>query len=107
MSKVNYTGGQILTDATPGMKKKHFALNGRRSTAAIPLPSCAGKGKAGCCAVSPVIPERTASWKRCGRFAIAEWDPNREKAEAADQPSVASAFSIDSGRFKAETLSSA
>lgn len=26
MSKVNYTGGQILTDATPGMKKKHFAL---------------------------------------------------------------------------------
>ena len=65
------------------------------------------KGKAGCCAVSPVIPERTASWKRCGRFAIAEWDPNREKAEAADQPSVASAFSIDSGRFKAETLSSA
>lgn len=27
MSKVNYTGGQILTDATPGMKKKHFALS--------------------------------------------------------------------------------
>ena len=26
MSKVNYTGGQVLTDATPGMKKKHFAL---------------------------------------------------------------------------------
>lgn len=26
MSKVNYTGGQILTNATPGMKKKHFAL---------------------------------------------------------------------------------
>lgn len=26
MSKVNYTGGQILVDATPGMKKKHFAL---------------------------------------------------------------------------------
>lgn len=26
MSKVNYTGGQILTDATPGMKKKRFAL---------------------------------------------------------------------------------
>lgn len=26
MSKVNYTGGQILTDATPGMKKKHFTL---------------------------------------------------------------------------------
>lgn len=26
MSKVNYTGGQILADATPGMKKKHFAL---------------------------------------------------------------------------------
>ena len=26
MAKVNYTGGQILTDATPGMKKKHFTL---------------------------------------------------------------------------------
>jgi len=26
MSKTNYTGGQILTDATPGMKKKHFSL---------------------------------------------------------------------------------
>lgn len=26
MSKVNYTGGQVLTDATPGMKKQHFSL---------------------------------------------------------------------------------
>lgn len=26
MSKTNYTGGQILTDVTPGMKKKHFSL---------------------------------------------------------------------------------
>ncbi len=26
MSKANYTGGQILADATPGLKKKHFTL---------------------------------------------------------------------------------
>lgn len=26
MAKANYTGGQILTDAVPGMKKKHFSL---------------------------------------------------------------------------------